>query len=145
MGGAAVRLLQHGIELWDKDRERKHEKEMYNLQLSLAQAQGGIDAAIATDKNDAEAMVEALKAQSAESIAAGGFVVKLSAAVRPVISYWLLLIYTFTKGIILYMVTQSQMDMAHALPLVFSIFDETLLGSIVSYWFADRSLRKAGQ
>jgi FtsH-binding integral membrane protein len=101
-----------------------------------------MDLAAQQDKGDAEALVAALQAQASEAQAAGGWAAAISASVRPLISYWLMGIYTVAKVATLWMSTQSGVPFAQAVVAAYSSFDGALLGSIVSFWFADRSLRK---
>lgn len=147
--GGASRLFQGWMELKDKDKEREHERLMFDKQVAL-QAQKAeadkelrqMDVDSAQNSKELDALMTALQAQSAEATAAGGWVLKLSASVRPVISYWLLLIYTAAKAASFYLALEKGNSIADAVLLIYTSFDGALLGSIVTFWFADRSMLK---
>lgn len=150
--GGVSRLGQHYMEVQDKQKEREHEAIMFDKQVAL-QAQRAaaekdlrqMDVDAQRDSADAALLASAIEAQANEAKAAGGWVASLSASVRPMVSYWLLLIYTASKGATLYIALKSGVPLAEAVNNVYTEFDGALLGSIVSFWFADRSLRKAGK
>jgi hypothetical protein len=150
--GGASRLGQYWMEAQDKEKERVHEREMFDKQVAL-QAQKSdaekdlrrMDADAAKDTGELNALVQAISAQGTEATAAGGWVLSLSASVRPVVSYWLLGIYTASKASILYLSLSGGVGFAEALRASYTEFDGALLGSIMSFWFADRSLRKSSK
>lgn len=150
--GGLSRLGQHWMEMKDKDREREHEAVMFDKQVAL-QAQRfeadrtlrQMDAAAAQDAGELDALVTAMQSQVAEAKAAGGWVASLSASVRPIVSYWLLVLYSVAKGSALYLMLDQGADVAVALKGVYTEFDGALLGSVLAFWFADRSLRKAAK
>jgi hypothetical protein len=158
--GGVSRLTQQFMEGRDKQHEREHEAIMFEKQVQL-QAQKitaerdlrQMDVEAQRDTGELNALVTAIQAQATEAQAAGGWVAKLSASVRPVVSYWLLFIYTSAKLATLYLTMHSgdtgvlgdSEAIVKAIRGAYTEFDGALLGSIVSYWFADRSLRKAGK
>jgi len=150
--GGLSRLGQHYLDMQDKDKERVHELAMFDKQVAL-QAQKTdaerdlrrMDADSAKDTGELNALVQAISSQAAEATAAGGWVLSLSASVRPVVSYWLLGIYTASKASILYLSLSGGVGFAEALRASYTEFDGALLGSIMSFWFADRSLRKSSK
>lgn len=148
--GGVSRLAQHWMEMKDKDKEREHEAVMFDKQAAL-QAQRTsaeqdlrkMDAQAKQDQGELDALIAAIQSQAGEAQAAGGWAARLSASVRPVISYWLLAIYTLAKCTALYLALSGGMPVAQAIQSVYSEFDGALMGSIMAFWFADRSLRKA--
>ena len=149
--GGASRLLQFWIETRDGQRERDHEYRMFEKQLELAHKRADIDydmrqmdVNLARDEKEMDLLSTAIKAQAQEAAAAGGWVAQLSASVRPIISYWLLAIYTTAKAAGLYLVVLSGVDLVIAVANAYTEFDGALMGAIVAFWLADRSLRKAG-
>lgn len=151
--GGVSRLTQHFMEMKDKQKEREHEAVMFDKQVAL-QAQRNtaekelrqMDVDAAKDMKDFDLLIAGINAQAEESKNAGGWVSKLSASVRPVISYWLLLIYTAAKISGLYiLLSMDNVGLAEAVRASYTEFDGAMLGSIVSFWFADRSLRKVGK
>lgn len=150
--GGVSRLTQHWMETRGKQNEREHEAVMLEKQIAL-QAQRieaerdlrKMDISAQRDAGELDALVTSIKAQAAEAQAAGGWAASMSASVRPVVSYWLLFIYTAAKVATLYMSLKGGATFPEAVRASYTEFDGALLGSIVSYWFADGSLRKAGK
>lgn len=151
--GGLARLGQHWMELKDKDKERLHEQSMFEKQIALqaqkTEAERGIrqmDVDSIKDLKELDAMITAIQDQSAQAVAAGGFILRLSASVRPVVSYWLLFAYTASKCAVLYLAldhgAMPAITFAEAVRAAYTEFDGALLGSVISFWFADRSLRK---
>jgi hypothetical protein len=150
VAGGLGRLVQHWLDLRDKDAERKHELEMFDKQAALADRRfeqdrdlRQMDADSAQAQRDMDALIEGMKDQAAEVAAAGGWVAKLSASVRPVLTYWhCLILYGLVKGAMLWIAYHSGTDAFHALLQVYGAEDRAIMCSIISYWFVDRSLRK---
>ena len=145
--GGVSRLGQHWLELADKQKERDHEARMFDLQVKLQDQRiqadkdmRQMDADSKRDTAELDALMTAMQTQSEEARAAGGWVLKLSASVRPVVSYWLLFIYTCAKGATLYLSLTSGVALAEAVRAAYTEFDGALLGSIMSYYFINRSL-----
>lgn len=147
--GGVSRLAQHWLELQDKQREREHEAVMYDKQIVLADKKYEHDAALRTmDAAAADAAAEwsalqaAIDAQAREAQAAGGWVAKLSASVRPMLAYWFVFIYTVSKVVALYLTMTHGATFVEAIRASYTEFDGTVLASILSFYYADRSLRR---
>lgn len=147
--GGAARLAQHWLDLRDKQAERDHEHRMYERQLELADRRfvhdadmRKMDGELRQDEIDASILIEAIRAQAEEASKAGGWVAKLSASVRPITLYWLLVLYSVSKAAGLYLLLRSGVQAAEAIQLTYTAFDGATLSSALSYWLADRSLRK---
>ena len=147
--GGVSRLAQHFMDLKEKASERDHEFRMYEQQLKLADMRYSaesefrrMDAQSAETQGDIELLMAGIKAQASEAKEAGGWVAQLSASVRPVLSYWLLALYTVAKFAALYLALSGGAGFAEAVRASYSEFDGTILASVISFYFADRSLRK---
>lgn len=150
--GGVSRLTQHWLELKDKDKERSHEAVMYDKQITLADKRfvhdadlRRMDAAAADSSAEWVAMTAALQSQSQEAQAVGGWVAALSASVRPVVTFWLMALYTMAKVFTIAIATQAGVPFLTAALQAYTEADGALLASILSFWFVDRSLRKAGK
>lgn len=151
--GGASRLFQHWLDMQDKQRERDHEAVMYDKQIQLADKRFDHDAALRRmDGEQAEAAAEwealraAIDAQAREAQAAGGWVAKLSASIRPFLTIWhLVVLYSAVKAALLVAAMQSSGGAFAALLQVYGPEDKALAFSMASFWFADRSLRKMGR
>lgn len=146
--GGAFRLGQAIIDAREKQRDRDHEHRMTGLQGELAKAADerrmrelGIQADMAVTAQDAQMLIAAVQAQAAEAQAAGGWVSALSASVRPLVTYLLVIFYLAYKA--------SQIIAAfrgygaiEALRASYTEADMAILSSILAFWFVDRSLRR---
>lgn len=150
--GGISRLAQHWLDLSDKDKERSHEAVMYDKQIALADKRfehdadlRRMDAAAADSSAEWVAMTAALQAQSQEAQAAGGWVAQLSASVRPLVTFWLMALYTMAKVFTVVLAVQGGVPFLTAATQAYTEADGALLASILSFWFVDRSLRKVGK
>ena len=148
--GGLSRLAQHWMDLRDKDKERAHEAVMYDKQLALADKRFVHDAEMrqmdvaATDAAaEWQALQAAVQTQASEARAAGGWVAKFSAAMRPLLTFYhAILFYTAAKAAMLVIALDGGLPAAEALASIYTEFDRALCGSMVGFWFQDRALRK---
>ena len=151
--GGVSRLGQHWMEMKDKQAERDHEARMYEAQVELQEMQGqqrmqekSMDVQAQQDANDANALIAAIQAQTADAQAAGGWVAKFSAAMRPLLTFWhCIFLYTMAKVAQLAIAYAGGVTWSAAFLSIYTEADRTLVFSMISFWFADRSLRKAGK
>lgn len=150
--GGVSRLAQYWMELRDKDRERDHEARMFEHQVILMDKRHEHDAELRRmDASSADAAAEwgamtaAIEAQAREARAAGGWVASFSAVMRPLLTFWhAILIYSLVKLAGFWIAVDMGVDWRSVVEQLYTEFDRALLGSIVSFWFADRSLRRLG-
>jgi hypothetical protein len=148
--GGVSRLFQHHMDLTDKQKERDHEHRMLEKQSELQDKRllhdadmRRIDNTAAADLADLAALSASIEAQSRESVSAGGWVTKLSASIRPLLTiYHAILVYTAVKVATFYVANQNGLAWPDAMISIYGEFDRALVGSIVGFWFSDRSLRK---
>ena len=147
--GGVSRLAQHWLDLKDKQKEREHEANMFDKQAELAskridqqQALAELNANSASEAGEWAAIRAGVIAQSEEAKAAGGFILSLSASVRPVLAYWIVGVYTVAKGCTLYLSTTNGVGFAAAVAANYTEFDGAILGAILGFYYQDRSLRK---
>lgn len=146
--GGVLRLAPEFFKLFTARRDADHEYRMTQLQLEIdqARAQQNIDlaqaqGAIAADAAQMTAMVEALKAQAVPT--GVKWVDALSASVRPVLTYWHCIgMYTAYKAALYSVALAGGITWDHAIIQVFTDFDKSIIGSIMSFWFVDRALRR---
>ncbi len=142
--GALLRFVPELLKLLSEQREREHEYRMTRLQLEIdrERAKLAIDMVHAQSEaslltGEASAYIETLRTQARPTGA--HWVDVLNATVRPLLTYWWMVLFT------VYKVTTI------IAAFVFPIFDaNTLWGSqdwgvlsmILGFWFVDRALRK---
>ena len=148
--GGASRLAQHWLDLRDKDKERAHEAVMYDKQIALADKRfehdrdlRQVDAAAAESQAEWAALQAAVEAQAREAQAAGGWVAKFSASMRPLLTFYhAILFYTVAKVAMFWLAYSGGRPMAQAFVSIYTEFDKALCGSMVGFWFQDRALRQ---
>ena len=149
--GGAFRLAPELMKLWDRSSERKHEREMFSLQVDLEKQRGaqklaevGATHQMAVDTGVLDAFKLAVDQQTEMVKVAGGWVASLSASVRPVLTYYLLLLYGTAKVLFAVAAYQTTTPVVSVLTVVWSAEDLALLTGVVNYWMIDRTLTKRG-
>lgn len=142
--GALSRLAPEVVKIIDARSERKHELQMVKLQaeverekqagqLELAKQQGETQLAVAKTQQAGQydiaalgALTESIKSQA--TVTGVKFIDAISASVRPVVTYLLVMLYIFTKG---------QPDVPY-----WTAEDQALFGAVLNFWFLGRVLDK---
>lgn len=146
--GGVFRMLPELLGLFKAKRDADHEFRMTELQLKIdeARAKHALDLAhaqaeIAAAAGEMSAWAEAIRSQSQPS--GIGWIDALSSSVRPVLTYWWVMgLYTGAKLIQIVVGFQEGVALDAFVPILVTEFDRTVIGSILSFWFVDRSLRK---
>ncbi|MDP4300334.1 hypothetical protein [Leptothrix discophora] len=147
MLGGLLRLAPEFLKRLQARDDHAHELEMTRLQLQIDQARATqqIDlvhaqGAVAADSGELAALAEALRLEGGKG---GGWSDRLSRSVRPVLTYWwCIVLYTLAKAVTIMLAWQSGAGMAGIAPLLVTEFDRAVIGSIMAFWFVDRSLRR---
>ena len=100
--GGLFRLAPEVLKFLDRKNERQHELSMFDKQCDLEKQRGaqklqeiGAQHGMAVDVGMLDALKGAIDQQTEMVKAAGGWVASLSASVRPVVTYWILFIWSF--------------------------------------------------
>lgn len=149
--GALTRFVPFLFNLWHEKGDRDHEYRMTQLQLQIdkARAEQQIDlvhanSAAATAASEMQAWAESMAAQARPS--GVPWIDGLSSSVRPVLTYWhCLVLYTIYKWAQASISLHHGADVAATIVTLVTDFDRSLIGSMLGYWFADRSLMKAAK
>jgi len=148
LGGGLLRLLPFLVDFFKQRQDADHEYRMTQLQLEIDKARAAqqIDLAhaqaeIAANAGEMAAWAEAIKGQSEKT--GIGWIDALSASVRPVLTYWwCLVLYTAAKVIAIVVAFNAATPLAGFAAILVTEFDTAIIGSIFSFWFVDRALRK---
>ena len=149
--GGLFRLAPEVLKWLDKKNERSHGLLMFSRQCDLEAQRGSQKLAEIGAQRDAAIDVGAMAAfqaaitQQSEMVkAAGRWAASLSASVRPVITYWIILIWSFIH---VWFACNAWITGATAV-VVFKTMMTTDMSALVSgtinYWFMDRTLAKRG-
>jgi hypothetical protein len=149
--GGVFRLVPEVIKYFDKKNERQHELAMFDKQCDLEKVRGqirleeiGAQRDMAVDVGVMDAFKAAIDQQTEMVKAAGGWVASLSASVRPVMTYYLLLLYGVAKTAAIVLAYYAGQPMLEVLKNAWGVDDMALLSGVVNYWILDRTLAKRG-
>lgn len=144
--GGVFRLAPEVLKYFDKKNERKHESEMFGKQVDLEKTRGQIklDEIHASHDMAIDSGVMSAFNASIQQQADGGWVAALSASVRPVITYYLLLMYGVVKTSAIINGYDEGLGFAQAVAAIWGPDDIAMLAGVVNYWFLDRTLTKRG-
>ena len=149
--GGIFRMAPEVLKWLDKKNERSHELNMFKFQCDLEQQRGaqklaeiGAVREAAIDVGVMGAFNNAITQQSEMVKAAGGWVASLSASVRPVVTYWVLFVWSFIH---VWFAWNAWLGGAPAVEVFKTMMTpdfSALLSGTINYWFLDRTLSKRG-
>lgn len=149
--GGVFRLIPELLKSFDKKNERTHELAMFDKQCDLEKGRGaqklseiGAERAAALDTGTMGALQAAINQQTDMVKAAGGWTAALSASVRPVMTYYMLLLYGVVKVCLAWNAVRGGSSFLDVMPRMWSVDDMALLSGVVNYWILDRTLAKRG-
>lgn len=150
--GGLFRLAPEALKWLDRRNERQHELAMFDRQCQLEQQRGaqklqeiGAQHGMAVDTGAMDALQAAITQQTEMVKAAGpGWVAALSASVRPVVTYWVLGIWSFVHVWFAWQGWLAGMPPAEVFRLAMSADMAALVAGTINYWFMDRTLAKRG-
>lgn len=149
--GGIFRLAPEVLKFFDKKNERNHELAMFDRQCDLEKARGqqklaeiGAERDAAIDVGAMDAFNAAINQQAEMVKAAGGWAAKLSASVRPVVTYWVLLIWSFVHIWFAFNAWAQGVPPADVFKIMMTPDFAALLSGTINYWFLDRTLKQRG-
>jgi hypothetical protein len=149
--GGLFRLAPEVLKWLDRKNERQHELAMFSRQCELEQLRGqqklaeiGANREAAVDVGVMDAFNNAIIQQAEMVKSAGGWVASLSASVRPVITYWVLFIWSFIHVWFAWNAWLAGAPPAEVFKTMMTADFAALLAGTINYWFLDRTLAKRG-
>lgn len=149
--GGLFRLAPEVLKWMDKKNEREHELSMFQFQCQLEAQRGaqklseiGAQREAAIDTGVMDAFQSAIEQQTEMVKAAGGWVASLSASVRPVVTYWILALWSFVHIWLSYNAWITGMPPLDVFKVMMSADFAALVSGTLNYWFLDRTLAKRG-
>ena len=143
--GGLFRLAPEVLKWLDRKDERAHElsmldKEMAFAQLRAEQAMHTVDAQV--DVAQMDAIGKALEGQATMAVAAGKFVAGISALVRPLVTYWVVALWSGVKIASIVLVYQGGGSWQEMLLKNWGPDDNAILSMILIFWFVGRAIDK---
>jgi hypothetical protein len=149
--GGVFRLAPEVLKWLNKKSEMAHELNMFKFQCDLEAQRGqqklaeiGAQREAAIDVGVMNAFQSAIEQQATMVKAAGGWVASLSASVRPVVTYWVLFVWSFIH---VWFAWNAWLNGAPAVEVFKTMMTpdfSALLSGTINYWFLDRTLSKRG-
>ena len=149
--GGIFRLAPEFLKWLDKKNEREHELAMFGKQCELEAQRGaqklneiGAQHQMAIDEGVVGALKSVLDQQTEMVKAAGGWVASLSASVRPIVTYWILFMWSFIHGWLAWNAWLHGMPPVEVFKTMMTADMSALVSGTLNYWFLDRTLSKRG-
>ena len=149
--GGIFRMAPEVLKFFDKKNERAHEHLMFSRQCDLEQMRGqmklaeiGAQREAAVDVGVMDAFNAAIEQQASMVKAAGGWAASLSASVRPVVTYWMLLVWSFIHIWFAWNAWLAGAPATEVFKTMMTPDFAALLSGTINYWFLDRTLAKRG-
>jgi hypothetical protein len=149
--GGLFRMAPEVLKFFDKKNERQHELLMFTRQCELEQQRGqqklaeiGAQREAAIDVGVMDAFQSAIEQQATMVKAAGGWAASLSASVRPVVTYWVLFVWSFIHVWFAWNAWITGAPPVEVFKIMMSPDFSALLAGTINFWFLDRTLAKRG-
>ena len=149
--GGVFRMAPEVLKFFDKKNERQHELSMFARQCELETLRGqqklaeiGAQREAAIDVGVMDAFNNAITQQAEMVKAAGGWVASMSASVRPVVTYWVLFIYSFIHIWFAWNAWITGAPPVEVFKTMMTPDFSALLSGTINYWFLDRTLKQRG-
>ena len=149
--GGIFRMAPEVLKWLDKKSERAHELALFSRQCDLEAQRGqqklaeiGAQREAAIDVGVMDAFQSAIEQQATMVKAAGGWVASLSASVRPVVTYWVLFVWSFIHVWFAWNAWLAGAPATEVFKTMMTPDFSALLSGTINYWFLDRTLSKRG-
>ncbi len=149
--GGLFRLAPEVLKYFDKKSEREHELAMFNRQCELEQLRGqqrlaeiGAQRDAAIDVGVMDALQAAINQQTEMVKAAGGWSASLSASVRPVVTYWIMALWSFIHVWFAWQAHRAGASPEVVFKTMMTVDFCALVSGTINYWFLDRTLKQRG-
>jgi hypothetical protein len=149
--GGLFRLAPEVLKFLDRKNERLHELKMFEQQCQLEAQRGqqklqeiGAQHGMAVDVGVLDAFKSAVEQQTEMVKAAGGWVASLSASVRPVVTYWILGLWSFVHVWFAWNAWLAGASPKEVFVAMMSADFAALVAGTINFWFLDRTLKQRG-
>ena len=139
--GGLFRLAPEVIKVFDSKNARSHELNMLDKELQFAAMNAEAEVHrtnAAMTVAELDAMGQALKEQGQTARSAGWFVAAISALVRPLVTYWFVVMYSAVKIVSMQMAVAAGGFWKDVLVTSWTPEDASLLMLVLTFWFVGR-------
>lgn len=139
--GGVFRIAPEFLKWLDRKGEREHELKMVQAEMEFAKIRGEIamrqvEAQMTVAELDA--MQTALREQGETARKAGRFVAAISALVRPMVTYWFVVLYSIVKFVSIWMAIDANGDWKEVIVKSWTQDDMAMLMLVLTFWFVGR-------
>ena len=147
LGGGVLRIVPEVLGLMNKKADNAHELAMLNKQVELEQVKAAAQKTAIVEQGQVDQLLALMAAQKdalADQMKQTGikFVDALNALVRPLTTYYFLLLYGLAKIAMFAIATQDTKDVWSAILKVYTPDDVAIFFGILSFWFVGRVFDK---
>lgn len=149
--GGLFRLAPEVLKYFDKKNEREHELAMFARQCELETLRGqqklaeiGAQREAAVDVGVMDAFKAAIDQQAEMVKAAGGWSASLSASVRPIVTYWIMALWSFVHIWFAWNAWLAGASPEVVFRTMMTVDFCALVSGTINYWFLDRTLKQRG-
>lgn len=145
--GGIGRLASAWMDYRNKKLDYEQELKMQEMQMKLDEQRAKLhlqEVAAIAEANVEESWATALSAalESEGQRTGDKFIDRLSASVRPVLTYWwCMVLYSAYKIVLAIVAYRAGAGLSEFARIIVTEFDATVIGSIFGFWFVDRALR----
>jgi hypothetical protein len=139
--GGAARILPEVLKLFTKKADNKHELEMLKAEMEFTRLRGEIQmkqTEASMTMAELDAIGKAFEEQSNTAAKGGWFVSAISALVRPLVTYWFMVLYSLVKIATMKIALEEGYNWKEVVIQNWNGADMSLLTMILSFWFVGR-------
>lgn len=139
--GGLLRLTPEVLKWLDRKDDRKHELAMLDKEMAMAQLRAEQAMHVADTRVEVEhfgALEDALKGQASMARAGGKIVSAISALVRPLVTYWVVVLWSAVKIASMVLAYQTSGDWKDMLLSNWGPDDNAIMSLLLSFWFVGR-------
>jgi hypothetical protein len=143
--GGVLRLAPEVLKFFTHKKDLDHEYRMMQAEMEIAKAKidfgfRQVDANLQMAELDS--IAAAVKEQGQTARAAGRLVAALSALVRPLVTYWFVILYSAVKIASMSMAVDQGGEWKEVLVSSWTKDDMAILFMILGFWFVSRTIEK---
>jgi len=143
--GGLLRLAPEVLKFFSHKKDLDHEYRMMQAEMEIAKFRvelgfRQVDAQVEVEQ--LSAIAQAAKEQGQTARAAGKFVAAISALVRPLVTYWFVVLYSVVKILGMALAIDQGGNWKEVIISAWSKDDMAILFMILGFWFVSRSIDK---
>jgi len=143
--GGLLRLAPEVLKFFSHKKDLDHEYRMMQAEMEIAKFRvelGFRQVEAQVEVEQLSAIAQAAKEQGQTARAAGKFVAAISALVRPLVTYWFVVLYSVVKILGMALAIDQGGNWKEVIISAWSKDDMAILFMILGFWFVSRTIEK---